>query len=90
MITLETKKINLISQIITFNNEKIISELENFVKNISLQLYQSEVFKPIKKELIIDEMIIEQNFTGVNKQKMENIITDIDIQEPISELIAMT
>lgn len=90
MITLETKKINLISQIITFNNEKIISELENFIKNISHQLYQSELFKPIKKELIIDEMIIEQNFTGVNKQKIENIITDIDIQEPISELIAMT
>jgi len=83
MITLETKKINIISQIITFNNERIIIEVENFIKNISMQIFNNEIFKPIKKKLVIEEMIKEQNYKGVDKQYFDKIIEDLDIQEPI-------
>ncbi len=89
MITLETKKINLISQIITFNNEQIISELEHIINAISLQSHYSKLFKPVKADLFISEMIKDQNYNGVNRQKFESIITDLDIQEPISELLSI-
>jgi len=88
MVTLETKKYNIISQIITLNNERVVSEVEDFVRNISLQLYYNELFKPIKKDLIIDEMIKTQQYRGVNRQYFDNLVQELDIQDPINELIA--
>jgi hypothetical protein len=89
METIETKKYNIISQIITFNNERIISEVENFIRNISLQLNFNDLFRSIKKDLKVEEMMKEQHFKGINKQYFDSIVQDLDIQEPFSELIAM-
>jgi len=89
MLTLETKKINLISKIIEFNNEQIISELEAYINKISLQLSYNEIFNHTKTDLNIDKMIIDRNYKGADKLQIEKISNDLNIQEPISQLISM-
>jgi len=89
MVTLETRKYNIISQITSLNNEIAIQELENFIRNITMQLYYSNLIKPMKKDLILNDMIQEQQYNGVNRQYFDSIVQEMDIKEPINELIAM-
>jgi len=89
MVTLETRKYNIITQITSLNNELAINELENFIKNITMQLYYSNLIKPMKKDLVIDDMIQEQQYIGVNRQYLDSIVQEMDIKETIYELIAM-
>jgi len=89
MVTLETRKYNIITQITSLNNEFAIQELENFIKNITIQLYYSNLIKPTKNDLVIDDMIQEQQYKGVNRQYLDSIVQEMDIKEPINELIAM-
>jgi hypothetical protein len=35
-------------------------------------------------------MIKEQNFTGINRQEFDDLISKIDIQEPLSELLKLS
>ncbi len=89
MVTLETRKYNIITQITSLNNELAINELENFIKNITMQLYYSNLIKPMKKDLVIDDMTQEQQYIGVNRQYLDSIVQEMDIKETIYELIAM-
>ena len=89
MVTLETRKYNIITQITSLNNELAIQELENFIRNITMQLYYSNLIKPMRKDLVINDMIQEQQYNGVNRQYLDSIVQEMDIKEPINELIAM-
>ena len=45
--------------------------------------------KPIRSKTDIDQLIQEQGFTGVDREKMNRLIDEIDIEESIEELLAM-
>ncbi len=89
MLSLETRKYNIITQITALNNELAIRELEGFIQNITAQLFYPDVLKPMKEDLLISEMVNQQQYKGVNRSKFDTIIQDIDIKEPINELIAI-
>ena len=48
-----------------------------------------EIFKPIRKSLSVQEMIQEQNYTTINRTYFDDLVQNIDIQEPIEELLLM-
>ena len=45
------------------------------------------IIKPLKEELNVDEMAKEQNFTGIDRLQFNMLIKDIDIQEPLADLL---
>ena len=89
MVALETRKYNIISQLTSINNEFVISELEHFMESINLQLFYSNLIRPMKTDLIINDMILEQQYKGVNREYLDSLVQEIDIKETFEELIAM-
>ena len=46
-----------------------------------------EFIRPIRKKVTIEDLIREQNYKGVNIERMNKAIADADIQEPIELLL---
>jgi len=89
MKTLETRKFDIISQISEMKNENLVYDIENYINNLIFQLNNSDIFAKQRKNLKIEDLIKEQNYKGVNKEKFEKLVSELDINEPISELLKL-
>lgn len=89
MATLETRKYKIISQITALNNESAIQELESLIKKISFELYHSNIIKPIKRNQSVESMISDQKYKGMDRKYLDELVQEMDIKEPIGELIAL-
>jgi len=88
-MTLEARKYQLISQITRLKDEAEIARLEVVFKNLTAgnDLLQ-KLAKPMRKHLDLDELVKEQGFKGVDRKKFDALIAELDVQEPIEELLA--
>ena len=43
----------------------------------------------MREELDIEQLKLEQNYKGFNKEEVDQLIKEIDIQEPIEDLLRM-
>jgi hypothetical protein len=89
MATLETRKYKIISQITALNNESAIQELESLIKKISFELYHSNIIKPIQSNQSVESMISDQKYKGMDRKYLDKLVQEMDIKEPIGELIAL-
>jgi hypothetical protein len=48
-----------------------------------------QYLSPIKDDIDIDEMIKEQNYQGYDSSRAEELAREMDIQEPLDELLKM-
>ncbi|GAA4401911.1 hypothetical protein GCM10023187_16560 [Nibrella viscosa] len=48
-----------------------------------------EITKPMQATLTVEEMIQRQNYKGINRQELDRIAHEMDIQESYEELVAM-
>ncbi len=88
MIDTEKRKKRIISKIDRMENDYTLRHIEKIVN----KMYESmeitgKVIKPVKEQLNVDEMIKEQNFTGINRLEFDKLISEIDIQEPLIDLL---
>ena len=93
-INLNTRKYELISQVMQIEKEKNVRIIEDFFaqlfyKPVSQKKYDEEIFKPIRKNITIEEMKREQKYTGFDRDEFDKLIKEINIQEPLSELLNM-
>ena len=91
-MTIETKKLHLIKRIMEIDDESIIDKIDELVgerleKDIDSIL--RKMSKPIEKKLDIEKVKKEQNFQPIDKDEIERLIKEADIQEPIEELLEM-
>jgi hypothetical protein len=49
----------------------------------------AEAIKPLRKNLTLEELLAEQNFRGFDRQELDHLIEEINIQEPTEELLAL-
>jgi hypothetical protein len=89
-MTIEARKYHLIEGIMKVSDEGIISKLEQILKDFS-EASESikHLVKPMRKKLDIDELIAEQGFAGVDKTKIDHLIEEMAIEEPIDDLLEM-
>lgn len=89
-MTIEARKYHLIEGIMKVSDEGIISKLEQILGEFN-EASESikHLIKPMRKKLDIDELIAEQGFTGVNKEKVDHLIEEMAIEEPIENLLEM-
>lgn len=89
-MTIETRKYQLIEGIMKVTDEDIIGKLEKILNEFN-QASESikHLIKPTRKELNVDELIKEQGFTGVDKEKLDHLIEEMAIEEPIEDLLEM-
>lgn len=85
-MTIEGKKLHLIQKIMEIKDESVIDQLDELLDNQpneSKDWILRQLNKPIKKKLDLAALKREQNFQQVNKEEIEALIKEADIQEPI-------
>lgn len=86
----DTKKLRLIKQITEIEDQALVDRLEHMVNATSHTLtVLNELDKPIEKKFDLEKIKKEQNFQPINKEDLNKLIQEADIQEPIEELLAM-
>jgi signal recognition particle GTPase len=89
-MTVETKKYKLIEKITSLQDEEVLNKLELLLKEYSSgNAILMEIVKPMREELDIEKLKLEQNYKGFNKEEVDQLIKEIDIQEPIEDLLRM-
>ncbi len=88
MIETEKRKRRIISKIDRLENDYTLQQIEKIVN----EMYEEweltgEVIKPVREDLIVDDMINEQNFKGIDRNDLNLLIRSLDIQEPLVDLL---
>ena len=86
---LDSRKYKIITQITDIQDESEILELEKYIEQLTQKRILDELTKPMKKSISVEEMISEQNYEGIDKDKFENLVEELAIQEPIEDLLEM-
>ena len=100
---IETRKFEVISFITSLKKEETLEAFEKIIKkskpkkNLNQQesnnsfLSEAEVQylkRPIRKTVTADELVIEQNWEGIDEKEMDAVAERINIQEPIEQFLA--
>lgn len=82
---LNSKKLHLIRQILQINDEAFIDELTVQIKSKVLQ----QITKPIHPHFDLEAIKQKQGYVPINKAEFDQLIKELDIQEPLEDLLAM-
>lgn len=95
---LASKKLTILEMIMSIKDEFLLDKISDKIKPLVaskpekgsmekglLKKYEAK----IKSVLVLNDVIKEQNFNGIDKAKMRRLAKEADIQEPIDELLAM-
>lgn len=88
-LNLDTRKANLIATINAVNSEEELRDIEKYVKIRRLTVEHGDIFKGMRKTISVEELKKEQNYQGIDREKFDKLVAELDIQEPIEELLAM-
>ena len=47
------------------------------------------VVKPVREKITVEDLIHEQNYKGFDRAAFDKLVTELDIQDPIEELLAI-
>jgi len=92
-MSLELKKLNMIQLILSLEDEKTIDEISSKIVQLvpdnmtESDLLLSRYAGVIEEKLDLEKIIKEQNFKGIDKQKMDQFAKEANIQEPIDDLL---
>ncbi len=96
--SIENRKMELISFIITLQQEDAVAAFERIVKRVKKvaepaieqkkELDLAHFARPIRKNITIEELMQEQQFTVFDREGFDEIVKNLDIQEPIEKLLA--
>jgi hypothetical protein len=96
---IENHKMELISFIITLQQEDAIAAFERVVPRIKKKVKSTNrkqdvdsvdlayFARPVRENITIEELMQEQHNFPIDKTKMDAIVKSLDIQEPIEELL---
>lgn len=88
-MTVIAKKYHIIERITDVEDVDTLNQIEQILNNNSdTKVDLSRYIKPMKKKLDVEAAKKEQNYQGVSKEEMEQLIKAINITESLDELIA--
>lgn len=91
-MTLESKKLLLIRQIMEINDEGVIDDLEQYVEEKAQHKSDNDILqqlaRPIRPHFDLEAIKKEQGYQPINKEELNQLIKELDIQEPLEELVA--
>jgi hypothetical protein len=93
--TLTDRKLNLIVQIAKISDEESVRHIEDAISNLKtkgITKKQRELLeklaRPMREKLDIEQLIKEQNWKPIDREEFDKLIKEMDIQEPLEQLIA--
>ena len=91
MASAESVKLDIISQITSLNDATVLAQLARILKQNApkTDVALIKLTKPRRKTLNIEQLKKEQHFTEFNRPRFDQLIKELDIQEPIEQLLKM-
>ena len=91
MANAESIKQELISQISVLTDATVLAQLARILNQNApkTDAALTKLTKPRRKTLDIEQLKKEQNFTEFNRPRFDQLIKELDIQEPIEQLLKM-
>lgn len=87
--SLEKRKFNLIVQITKLDDEISVRKVEDIIEDLTgKEKLLHSLVKPLRKKTDIEQIKKEQNWKGVDRKKFDRLIKEIDIQEPLEQLLS--
>lgn len=91
---INARKYNLISKLMHIENEDYVEQIEYyFDKIINENNYRekniNEIFKPMRQNISISDIKTEQNYQGINLNSFNKLIEEINVKEPLTELLSI-
>jgi hypothetical protein len=92
--TLDSLKINLIVEITNLDDETILYQIAKIIDKEKKQPTERQLellkklSKPMRKKTDINEIKKEQNWKGIDREKFDRLVKELNIQEPLEQLIA--
>lgn len=86
---LDAKKIALIKQITEMDSEAGLDKVEQTIHNIQRQIELDEILVPITDDITVEQIRKEQSFKSIDFEEHRKLIAELNIQEPIEDLLAM-
>ena len=91
MTSAESIKLHLITQIASLDDATVLAQLAHILKQHPPK--SNDILKklstPRRKKLDIEQLKKEQNFTQFNRPRFDQLIKELNIQEPIEQLLQM-
>ncbi len=89
-MTIETRKYQLIEEIMRTTDEQILGKFEEILKEYHQSMGSiKHLVKPTRSKTNVDQLVKEQGYKGVDKAKVDQLIEEINIEEPIEDLLKM-
>ena len=83
-------KQHILQEIDEITDDSLLLDLDRLIQQWKAEnAMLLKMIKPRAKTLDIETLKREQGFTQFDKVKFKNLIKELDIQEPIEELVAM-
>lgn len=92
--TLDAIKLNLIVRISKLDNEESVRQVEKIIDLVEHQPSKKQsnllkkLAKPLRKKIDLEALKREQNWKPINREEFDNSVRQLDIQEPLEQLIA--
>jgi hypothetical protein len=92
--SLEVLKQNLNFRITKIDKEESLRQIEKVIDLVehSPNKKQSELLKklakPMRKKLDLEELKREQNWKPIDRKEFDRLVMELDIQEPLEQLLA--
>jgi hypothetical protein len=90
---LELRKYHLISLIIALQDEDSLAALEAYLAQKDTlntnDLLLTKLAKPMRKTISVEELVKEQDYKSPSFESVRKLAREIDIQEPIEDLLKM-
>lgn len=90
MIDLSERKLELIQEVSQIRDERDLNQLEETLRNIRERQERIRKYsKQIPKKFDPEAVKRQRNFKGHDKEAFMRIVREMNIQEPVEELLAM-
>ncbi len=84
----EKRKRRIITKIGHVKDKLLLRQIEDNLNRMIENLNAGDsVIKPLRATISVDEMVEEQNFSGINRADFDKLINELDIQEPLIDLL---
>jgi hypothetical protein len=89
MGSIAERKYHLIQLISSIEDEKTLAQMQEELEEIQRRgSLLAKLTKPMKKTLDVEELKREQNWKPVDMEEWHRLAEELDIQEPIEQLLA--
>lgn len=89
-MTIEAKKYHLLELITDIQDENMLAGIELMLKEFIVSSQKVvHVGKPIRQNLLVEDLAQEQDYQGIEKKKFDRLIGEIHVEEPIEDLLRM-